>query len=71
MEVMEEIIEGEVDTAVKHSFVVCRSQIWEKEETFRAPHGQKTRMESEGEGLGMELVSTRASCIKPNAGRNC
>lgn len=45
--------EGEEVTVVKRFIAL---QIWEKEETFRAPHGQQTQMESEGEGLVMDLL---------------
>ena len=59
MGVLEETIEGEGVTAAKRSFVLQRNQIWAKEETFRSPHGQRAKMESEGEGLGMDLLRTK------------
>ena len=55
--------EGEGVTVAKPSFVLKRNQIWAKEETFHVPHGQRTKMESEGEGLGMDLGDQKVSNI--------
>ena len=46
---------------VKRSFVLQRNEIWAKEEIFQAPHGQRIRMESEGEGLGTDLLLEQVS----------
>ena len=48
-------------TVAKRSFVHCNNQLWVKVATFITRPGQRTRMESEEEGLGTDQVEEQVS----------
>ena len=59
--VLEVTDEGVEVLVARLSFVPRKSQIWAKEETFRARHGQTTQTESEAVVVGMDLEHVKVS----------